>query len=103
MYDGETVYMFPNGELATKERMIKEHPAILTFPHYIITDINEEMVTEIIHVGQAKTLYQLDSNLSVEEARKQLELVINQKPEEPLPSPEERIAAALEFQNLMML
>lgn len=101
-YDGSKEYMFPNGEIATKERVLKEYPSILAFPHLIITDADEEVLTEIVHVGQAKSIYNLDSNLSLDEIIIQIERIIN-TPQESTPSPEERIAAALEFQNLMML
>lgn len=101
-YDGSREYMFPNGEIATKERVLKEYPSILAFPHLIITDADEEVLTEIVHVGQAKSIYNLDSNLPLDEIIIQIERIIN-TPQESTPSPEERIAAALEFQNLMML
>ena len=34
-YDGSKTYMFPNGELATPERVKKDYPAVEAFTHIV--------------------------------------------------------------------
>ena len=43
-YTGEKIYMFPNGALATKEAVLEQFPAALTFVHIVETDENREVM-----------------------------------------------------------
>ena len=101
-YDGEKVFMYPNGKLATKEQILNDFPAALTFTHIIETDENEEVCFAVQNLSAMRGIYNLDSLLTEEEAIAKIEEIINTVPEEEI-SAEERIASALEFQNLMSM
>lgn len=102
-YTGDKTYMFPNGAIATKEAVLKQFPAALTFVHYVETDENGEVMWAFQNLSAMRTMYEIDSGLSDEEALQKIQEIINTPPPEPEPSAEERMAAAMEFQNLMSL
>lgn len=102
-YTGDKTYMFPNGAIATKEAVLKQFPAALTFVHFVETDENGEIMWAFQNLSAMRTMYEIDSSLSEEEALAKIEEIINTPPAEPEPSAEERMAAAMEFQNLMSL
>lgn len=102
-YTGDKTYMFPNGAIATKEAVLKQFPAALSFVHFVETDENGEIMWAFQNLSAMRTMYEIDSSLSEEEALKKIEEIINTPPPEPEPSAEERMAAAMEFQNLMSL
>lgn len=102
-YTGNKTYMFPNGELATKERVLKSFPAALTFAHIVETDQNREVMFALQNLSAMRTMYKIDKSLSEDEALRKIEEIINTPAPEPEPSAEERMAAAMEFQNMMML
>lgn len=104
-YTGEKTYMFPNGAIATKEAVLKQFPAALSFVHFVETDENGEIMWAFQNLSAMRTMYEIDSSLSEEEALRKIEEIINTPPPEPEPEPsaEERMAAAMEFQNLMSL
>ena len=102
-YTGDKTYMFPNGEIATKEAVLKQFPAALTFVHYVETDENGEVMWAFQNLSAMRTMYEIDSSLSEEEALAKIEEIINTPPAEPAPDANERIAAALEYQNLMAM
>jgi hypothetical protein len=101
-YTGEKTYMFPNGELADKERVLKEFPAALTFTHIMETDEHEEMCFSMQNLSAMRGIYNIASSLTEDEAIAAIQEIINTVPEVE-PSAEERIASALEFQNMMTL
>ena len=104
LYTGDKIYMFPNGDIATKERMLQEFPAALTFDHIIETDEAGEVAFAVQNLSAMCSLYQIDTSLPVEEKIAKIEEIINTDPEEDTSaSAEERIAAALEAQVLMSL
>ena len=104
LYTGDKIYMFPNGDIATKERMLQQFPAVLTFDHIIETDEAGEVAFAVQNLSAMCSLYQIDISLSVEEKIAKIEEIINTEPEEDTSaSAEERIAAALEAQVLMSL
>lgn len=104
LYTGDKIYMFPNGDVATKERMLQQFPAALTFDHIIETDEAGEVAFAVQNLSAMCSLYQIDASLSTEEKIAKLEGIINTEPEEDTSaSAEERIAAALEAQVLMSL
>ena len=104
LYTGDKIYMFPNGDIATKERMLEQFPAALTFDHIIETDEAGEVAFAVQNLSAMCSLYQIDTSLSVEEKIAKIEEIINTEPEEDTStSAEERIAAALEAQVMMSL
>ena len=89
-YTGEKTYMFPNGALATKEEVLKQFPAALAFVHYVETDENGEVMWAFQNLSAMRTV--------------QIQEIINTEPEiDTTPTAEERIASALEFQNLQSM
>lgn len=104
LYTGDKIYMFPNGDIATKERMLQQFPAVLTFDHIIETDEAGEVAFAVQNLSAMCSLYQIDTSLPVEEKIAKIEEIINAEPEEDTSSSaEERIAAALEAQVMMSL
>ena len=104
LYTGDKIYMFPNGDIATKERMLQQFPAVLTFDHIIETDEAGEVAFAVQNLSAMCSLYQIDTSLPVEEKIAKIEDIINTEPEEDTSaSTEERIAAALEAQVMMSL
>ena len=104
LYTGDKIYMFPNGDIATKERMLQQFPAVLTFDHIIETDEAGEVAFAVQNLSAMCSLYQIDTSLPVEEKIAKIEDIINTEPEEDTSSSaEERIAAALEAQVMMSL
>lgn len=100
-YTGDKTYMFPNGALATKEAVLEQFPAALTFVHYVETDEAGEVMWAFQNLSAMRTMYNIDSSLSESEALAAIQELINTEPEvDTTPSAEERIAAALEYQNL---
>lgn len=102
-YTGDKTYMFPNGAIATKEAVLKQFPAALTFVHYVETDENGEIMWAFQNLSAMRTMYEIDSSLSEDEALAKIQEIINTPPPEPEPSAEERMASAMEFQNLMSI
>lgn len=103
-YDGTKIFMYPNGEIATKERVLKDFPASLTFAHIVETDENEEIMFALQNLSAMRGIYNIDSSLTEEEAIIAIQEIIN-TPEEVSdePTAEERIASALEYQNLLSM
>ena len=101
-YDGTKTFMYPNGEVATPERVLADFPAVLTFPHIIETDEAEEVCFAVQNLSAMRSIYNIDFSLNEEEAILAIQEVINTEPEYE-PSAEERIASALEYQNMASL
>ena len=101
-YLGNKTYMFPNGALATPEKMIEQFPAVLTFAPIIETDEAGEVCFAVQNLNAMRSLYGIDATLTEAEAIAKIEEIINAEPEEVI-SAEERIASALEYQNLMSM
>lgn len=101
IYDRKTTYMYPSGKVATPEVVAKDYPASQSFKFIIETDEAKEVIYGFYPFSSLKSQYEIDSSLSDEEAITQIEEIIN-TPEEVStePSAEERIAAALEYQNM---
>lgn len=96
-YTGDKVFMYPNGEIATKERVLQDFPAALTFTHIIETDEAEEVCFAVQNLSAMRGVYGIDSSLSEEEAIAAIQELVNRPPEVSTePTPQERTAAALE-------
>ena len=103
-YTGEKTFMFPNGALATKEAVLKQFPAALTFTHIVETDENEEVMWAFQNLSAMRTQMEIDPSLTEEEAIAAIQEIINTPPViDTTPSAEERIAAALEYQVISSL
>lgn len=101
-YDGTKTFMYPNMKIATPEVILADFPAILTFKHVVETDENEQVFFGVENFSAMKTRYNIDSSLTDDEALAALEEIVNAD-QNADPTPEERIASALEFQNMMSL
>ena len=101
-YLGNKTYMFPNGAIATPEKMLERFPSVLTFAHIIETDEAGEVCFAVQNLSAMRSLYNVDKALTEAEAIAKIEEIINTEPEVE-PSAEERIASALEYQNLMSM
>ena len=102
-YTGEKTYMYPNGKLATPQQVLADFPAILTFKHTIETDESGQVLFAVDNFSAMRTRYEIDKSLSDDDALLAIQEILNTPEPESEPSPEERIASALEFQNVMML
>ena len=103
-YTGEKTFMFPNGALATKEAVLAEFPAALTFTHVVETDEREEVMWALQNLSALRSQMSIDSSLTEEEAIAAIEKIVNTEPEVSTePTAEERIAAALEYQVMASL
>lgn len=102
-YTGEKTYMFPNGAIATKEAVLSQFPAALTFVHIVETDEAGEVMFALQNLAAMRSLYEIDKSLNEEEAIAAIQTAINQVSVNAEATAEERIAAALEYQNLMAM
>lgn len=94
-YDGTKTFMYPNGAIATKERVLQDFPAALTFTHIIETDEAEEVCFAVQNLSAMRGIYNIDSSLTEDEAIAKIQEIINTPPETVV-STEERTANALE-------
>lgn len=100
-YDGTKTYMFPNGEIATPDVVRAQYPAIEVFPHVI--EVNGNVLQAIMELGALRGIHNIDENLPEADAITAIQTIINTPAPEPEATPDERIAAALEYQNLLAL
>lgn len=101
-YTGEKVYMAPSGTLYTKEKVLKDFPAALTFVHIVTTDESGEVMFAIQNLSAMRSQYGVDKTLTEDEAITVIQDILN-TPVETTPSTDERIAAALEYQVMASL
>lgn len=102
-YTGSKIYMFPNGTVATVEAVTQQFPAWEHFVHVVETDENGEVMWAFQNLSALRTMHGISPALSEAEAIAAIQTILNTPPPEPQPSAEERIAAAMEFQNLMAI
>lgn len=101
-FDGTKTYMYPNGEVATPERIRADFPAVDLFPHVI--EVNGDVCQAVMALSACRHHYNVPDEIIEEGATIQfIQDKINTPEPEPEPTAEERIAASLEFQNMMML
>lgn len=100
-FDGTKTYMFPNGAVATPEAIRAQFPAADVFPH--VLEINGDVCQAVMSLAALRALHNVDAALTEGEAVATIEAIVNAPAPEPAPLPEERIAAALEFQNLLSI
>lgn len=106
-YTGEKTYMFPSGRIATKEVVLEKFPAALTFTHVVETDEAGQVMWALQNLAALKSIYNIDVNTSEEDAIAKLQEIVNAETEvaevTDEVTTEERIAAALEYQNILTL
>lgn len=104
IYDKKTTYMYPSGAVATPERVMKDYPAAESFTFVIETTEAQEVMYGFYPLSSLRSQYNIDSSLSVEESLLSIEKIMNVHEEASTePTAEERIASALEYQNLMSM
>ena len=101
IYTGDKTYMFPNGEVATKDRVLEQFPAALSFTFVVTTDDNGEVMWGMDNLSALRSHYEVDKSLTTDEAVAKIEEIMNTpEPVDDSVSTDERIAAALEYQVL---
>lgn len=107
VYDKSKTYYFPTMEEATSERISIEYPIVNSgLPCLIETDADGLMFYSApvtVNLMADRLGVEVKDYYSIEEAVKLLEVKLNEPEPDPEPSAEERIASAMEFQNLMSL
>lgn len=102
-YDNTKTFMYPNGEVATPERVLQDFPATAIFTHIIETDSAHQVLFSMDNLSSVRDRYNIYVDLTDDEAIMKINEIINEPAPTPDPTAEERIAAAMEFQNLMSL
>ena len=100
-FTGDKTYMFPDNSIATPERITAEYPAVTVFPH--VLEVNGDVCQAIMNLNALRQMHSIDAALTEDEAIAAIETIVNTPPPSPEPSTEERMVAAMEFQNLMSL
>ena len=101
-YSNTKTYMFPNGAIGTPEIVTAKYPAVGVFAHIVETDDSGEVMFALQNLSAMRSMHGIDSALTEDEAITAIETIINIVPEQEA-SAEERIAAALEYQNLLTM
>jgi len=99
-YDKEKTYMYPNGAMATPESVLKNYPAVEHFIFIAETDEAGECLFALENLSAMRSHFSIDPGLFENDAIAEIEVIRNTPPPEPKPDAAERIAAALELQNL---
>ena len=104
IYDGKT-RMFPSKRICTKEIFYDKYPAANQFTFCIVTDDADEIITQVETLNTLKTRYNIPADTEDYAAVLQIQEAMNTpiEPVEPEPTAEERIAASLEYQNLLAM
>ena len=105
-YTGTQTYMFPSGAMATPERVKSDTPAVDYFPFVVETDENHQVMFSLQNLSAMRGFYNIDPGLTENEAIAAIQTLLNTEPEseaDPESTPEERIAAALEYSNLISM
>lgn len=93
--------MFPNGTMATPQVVQERYPAVNVFEHLVETDEQGQVMFALQNLAAIRGQMNIDSSLSSDEAIAKIEELRNAPQPEPGPSFEERIASALEFNNIL--
>lgn len=103
MFNGTKTYMYPNGQIATPDVIRADFPAVDIFPHVI--EVNGSVCQAIQELQALRNIHGIDETLSDDEALLAIEVKINTPAPlvEKEPTAEERIASALEYQNLLSM
>lgn len=99
-YTGNKTYMYLNGALATPDTIKNDFPAVEAFVHIIETDEAGQVCFAVQNLAAVRLQQGIEVELTEDEAVAKIEEIRNTPQPEPEASTEERIAAALEYQNL---
>ena len=105
-YTGEKTYLYPSGGIGTPESVKSEFPGCELYTFVVTTNESRDMMYAMQSLSNLRARYEIDQSLSEDEAIKAIEELMNKKETEniesvTIPSAEERIAAALEYNNMM--
>lgn len=103
IYNPEKTYLFPSMQVATPEKVQTEYSATNITKCVIETDVHGEMFYSIESLNSLKNRHNIDSELSDTDALLEIEAILNAPQPEPEPTAEERIASAMEFQNIITM
>lgn len=102
--DSKKTYFFPSGAIATTEALKKNFPCLSSgLKVVLILDALGETIYTVQSLSSLADAMGIDPTRESELVLADIEAQVNKEPEEPMPTPEERIAAALEFQNMMAM
>lgn len=99
-FNGQKTYMYPNGEIATPQRIMADFPASAMFPH--VLEVNGNVCQAVQELASMRNIYNVAQALTDDEAIIAIQTIVN-TPVIQAPSAEERIAAAMEYQNLLSM
>lgn len=111
LYDANDTYMSPAGTLMDEAGVLEHFPAVAHFQHIVHTDAGGEMMYGFYSLSAMKSKYGVEIS-NPTQAVKAVEDAMNAEQEQQEAeaqamaeaiTPEERIAAALEFQALASL
>ncbi len=105
IYDNTKTYLFPNMTQAIPEQVAETYTVVGTdLPCVIETDASKIMFyTAPVPLQVMRGQYNIDHSLSDEEALEMIESILNAPTPEPGPTAQDRIAAAMEYQNLISM
>ncbi len=95
--------MSPDGKIADPEAVLTQFPAVAVFPHIIETDPSEQMLYAVMNLAATRNEHGVDPALTDDEAVAAIQEVYNAPPPEHVPDATERMAAAVEFQNVLAM
>jgi hypothetical protein len=103
-FDNKKTYMYPNMTVATPERIVGDYSAVNNFRCVVTTDDYGEMFYAVESFNAMKSRLGIDPALSDADALTAISTILNAPaPVSDVASPEERIASALEFQNVLAM
>lgn len=101
-FDGTKLYQFSDNSIADPEAIRARFPATNHFTHVI--EACGEVCRGVMNLSSLRNDFGIDPALSEDEAIATLETIMNTPPvEDDTPTTDERIAAALEFQNILAM
>lgn len=103
-YTGTKNYMAPSGRIMTPEIMYEKSPGAKSVTFVVETDDTGTMMYSFDPLATLRGIYKIDPSLDEVAAITAIQKARDaQNNKEILPSPNERIAAALEYQNLLAM
>ena len=100
-YNPAHTYMTPAGGLANAQYVTEKYPAASVFTHVVTTDEMSQVMWAFENLSAMRSRMGIDPTMSDDDAIALMEELLNAPEEEGEPSAEERIAAALEYQNVL--
>lgn len=99
-FTGNKTYMFPNGTMADPATIRNHFPAVDSFTHII--EVNGDVCQAVESLAALRGIHNIDPALSDDDAITALNVIINTPPPVVI-TPDERLAAAAEFNNILAL